>query len=101
MKILEPSGEVKWQTGQEAAIHWKLALDAGTDCRLELWRAGAKVADLGKGFSASGEDVTRFTVPKVPAAADYQIRAVSGWLERQGIPSPYAETGPFIGIDAR
>jgi len=95
--VLASAEQTVWTVGSRARIPWKLALDAGTSCRFELWRGDAKVADLGTDFSPSGGGDFSLIVPELATAGDYQLRVFSVWLESIGQPRPYVEIPVAIG----
>ena len=101
VKVIGPVDRQSWLIGGQGTVHWKLALDAGTTVRIELWRDGHRMGELGTGFSASGEDLTAITVPDVEPGNDYRLRVVSIWCEQKGYPDHYAESGPLRITRAR
>jgi hypothetical protein len=80
LRLDHPTGGEVWRSGEREWIWWESnPMISGTVVRLELWRAGAKVAALGTGTDPDGEGVTEVTVPFVPSAMDYKVRIVSVW----------------------
>jgi hypothetical protein len=92
-----PDAKTVGAAGGAMRIQWKLALDAGTSCRFELWHNGAKIKDLGTGFSPSGDGDATLMIPAALPADDYQLRIVSTWLETNGQSQPYIEMPIVIG----
>ena len=77
-----PVGGTVWQSGDLEWAWWETnPFFSGTAVRLELWRSGARVAQLGTGWEPDGEGVTWFNVPVVPTASDYKVRLISIWNE--------------------
>lgn len=80
LRLNWPIGSAVWRPGDREWAWWESNPSiSGTAARLELWRAGVKVADLGTGFEPDGEGVTWFTVPSVPSASNYKVRLISNW----------------------
>ena len=90
--LIPTSGDQPWQVGSSVMVQWKMNKDVtGTALRFELWRAGELIAELGTGWSETGEGSATYVVPPVEASADYRLRAVSIWMESQGDPNAWVE----------
>ncbi|MCL5270743.1 MAG: hypothetical protein M1457_09405 [bacterium] len=77
IRLLRPADGDAWRTGQTAEIEWMSNVaTAGTGLKFELWRGGAKAADLGSDASAGGYGICQARVPSLPPG-DYQLRAIS------------------------
>ena len=72
----------------------RIPIFAGTAVSFELWRNGAKIADLGGDFDPDGESLQQVWVPTdLASAADYKLRAVSVWN-----PAWFDESDGFVMV---
>lgn len=82
LRLCAPNGGETWTAGTRVWVWWEANPDiAGTAVRLELWRGGAKVANLGEDWQPDGAGVCMVTVPAAAPGSNYTVRAVSLWDE--------------------
>lgn len=69
-----PQGGEVWLTGSTQLIHWRSLLNVtGPSVRLQLWRGGAWIADLGSQTDTDGDGIKVITVPDVDEGSNYQV----------------------------
>lgn len=95
--VIRPETGDTWYPGCFGAIEWRVSdvALAGSAVKIELWRDGAKVADLCYGWNPEGHATTWCPVPDVEPGDDYTVRVYSAWLLDQGRNDVYGESAPF------
>lgn len=87
-------GNTQWKRGGWGNVEWATENKvAGTAVRLELWRGGQKVTDLGSAWTSNNNPNQKSlrVPPNVAPGNDYTIRAISTWD-----PTYWAETAGFV-----
>jgi hypothetical protein len=98
VQLLEPNGGETVTIGAPVEVQWARAESAGTAFRVELWRNGQKVAELGIFLSEELSGANALTVPDVQPFEDYRLRLISIWMESQNDPLPYDESNGPIAV---